>query len=81
MTVFEASLKTAMLMVFEPTPRTEEVPPDPGSQILPTPGQTPLPLDADVEAPAVVDDRATDVPATVMMAIATGTALRILRAP
>src|ERR1039458_10191906 len=40
--VLAASLNTAMLMVFEPTPRTEEVPPDSDSHILPTPGQTPL---------------------------------------
>src|SRR5580692_4085936 len=40
--LLEASLNTAMLMVLLPTPRTEEAPPDPASQILPTPGQTPL---------------------------------------
>src|SRR5208283_904504 len=40
--VLAASLNTAMLMVLAPTPRTEEAPPGPGSQILPTPGQTPL---------------------------------------
>src|ERR1700691_5201423 len=40
--VLEASLNTAMLMVLEPTPRTVEAPPGPGSHILPTPGQTPL---------------------------------------
>ncbi len=56
-------VETAMLMVFVPTPRTEEAPPGPGSQILPTPGQTPLELDADVAAAAVVDVRATEVPA------------------
>ena len=60
--VLAASLNTAMLMVLEPTPRTEEAPPGPGSQILPTPGQTPLveALDdsvrlAEVAAAAVVD--------------------------
>src|SRR5271155_4113837 len=52
--VLEASLKTAILMVFLPPPRTEEAPPGPGSHILPTPGHTPLELDADVDAPAVV---------------------------
>ena len=36
--VFEASLNTAMWMVFGATPRTDEAPPAPGSQILPTPG-------------------------------------------
>jgi hypothetical protein len=54
--VLAASLNTAMLMVLEPTPRTEEAPPGPGSHILPTPGQTPLELDADVAAAAVVDE-------------------------
>jgi hypothetical protein len=39
---------------------------------LPTPGQTPLELDADVEAPAVVDESATDVPARISVAIASG---------
>jgi hypothetical protein len=70
-------------MVFEPTPRTEEVPPDPDSHILPTPGQTPLvvTLDdnvalADVAAAAVVDERTTDVPASIMVAIASGSAER-----
>jgi hypothetical protein len=68
-----------MLMVFAPTPRTEEAPPGPGSQILPTPGQTPLDeaLDdnlalADVAAAAVVDDSAMYVPATIMVAMANG---------
>ena len=48
--VLPASLNTAMLMVLEPTPRTEEAPPGPGSHILPTPGHTPLvvTLDANV---------------------------------
>src|ERR1700728_4951764 len=62
--VLAASLNTAMLMVLEPTPRTVEAPPDPGSQILPTPGQTPLEAVleddarlADVAAHAVVDAR------------------------
>src|ERR1700734_2117647 len=64
--MLEASLNTAMLMVLEPTPRTEEAPPGPGSQILPTPGQTPLvgALDnsvrvADVAATAAVQEAAT----------------------
>src|SRR5271155_6246277 len=57
--VLAASLNSAMLMVLSPTPRTEEAPPDPGSQILPTPCHSPLvdTLDAsvrlaDVAAPA-----------------------------
>ena len=70
--VLEASLNTAMLMDFAFTPRTEEAPPGPGSQILPTPGQTPLELDADVEAAAVVDVSATDVPARISVAIVSG---------
>src|SRR5580693_5418462 len=72
-----------MLMVLELTPRTEEAPPGPGSQILPTPGQTPLvgTLDAnvrlpDVAAAAVVDVSATYVPATIKVAIASGSADR-----
>src|SRR6202522_2871810 len=60
--VLAASLKTAMLMLLEPTPRTVEAPPGPGSHILPTPGQTPLELEADVAAEAVVDESAMDVP-------------------
>src|SRR6202050_5976221 len=79
--VLAASLNTAMLIVFEPTPRTEEEPPGPGSQILPTPGQGPLvgALDdkvalADVAAAAVVDESATYVPATIKVAIAIGSA-------
>src|SRR5271170_1150905 len=72
--VLEASLKTAMLMVLSPTPRTEEVPPGPGSHILPTPGHTPLELDADVDAPAVVAEAATYVPAIIMVAMASGSA-------
>ena len=70
--VLEASLKTAMLMVLVPTPRTEEAPPGPGSHILPTPGHTPLELDADVAAAAVLDEAATYVPAIIMVAIASG---------
>jgi hypothetical protein len=61
-------------MVFFPTPRTEEAPPGPGSHILPTPGHTPLELDADVVAAAVVDDAATYVPAIIMVAMASGSA-------
>ena len=64
--VLEASLKTAMLMLLSPTPRTEEAPPGPGSQILPTPGHTPLELDADVAAAAVVDEAAMYDPAIIM---------------
>src|ERR1700691_1979009 len=56
MMVLAASLKTAMLMVFLPTPRTEEAPPEPGSQILLPPGQVPLALHADVTAAAVVEE-------------------------
>ena len=67
-------MKTAMLMVLEPTPRTDEAPPGPGSQILPTPGHTPLELDADVEAPAVVDVSTTEVPARITVANASGSA-------
>jgi hypothetical protein len=63
-----------MLMVFLPTPRTEEAPPGPGSHILPTPGHTPLELDADVVAAAVVDEAATYVPAIIMVAMASGSA-------
>ncbi len=79
--VLAASLNTAMLMVLEPTPRTEEAPPGPGSQILPTPGQTPLvgALDdnvrlADVAAEAVVEASATYDPATITVARASGSA-------
>src|ERR1039458_3779910 len=70
--VLEASFSTAMLMVLAPTPRTEEAPPGPGSHILPTPGQTPLELDADVAAAAVVDEAATYVPAIIMAVMASG---------
>src|SRR5580692_4036357 len=52
--VLAASLKTAMLIVLFVTPRTEEAPPEPGSQILPTPGQTPLALEEDIVAAAVL---------------------------
>ena len=72
--VLDASFSTAMLMVLAPTPRTEEAPPGPGSQILPTPGQTPLELDADVAAPAAADVRAIDVPANMTVANARGSA-------
>src|ERR1700733_4494438 len=72
--VLEASLKTAMLMVLSPTPRTEEVPPGPVSQILPTPGHTPVALDADVAAPAVARQVATHVPAIITDTMASGTA-------
>jgi hypothetical protein len=41
---------------------------------LPTPGQTPLELDADVAAAAVVDEAATYVPAITMVAMASGSA-------
>ena len=70
--VLEASFSTAMLMVLAPTPRTEEAPPGPGSHILPTPGHTPLELDADVAAAAVVDESAMDVPARITAAMASG---------
>jgi hypothetical protein len=61
-------------MVLAPTPRTEEAPPGPDSHIFPTPGHTPLELDADVAAPAVVDESAIEVPAIIMVAIANGSA-------
>jgi len=49
---------------------------------LPTPGHTPLELDADVAAAAVVDEAATYVPAIIMVAIASGSAdFRILSNP
>ena len=67
-------MKTAMLIVLAPTPRTEEAPPGPGSHILPTPGQMPLELDADVAAAAVVDEVATYVPAIIMVAMVSGSA-------
>jgi hypothetical protein len=53
-----------------------EAPPDPGSHILPTPGQTPLELelDAAVDAPAVDDVSATEVPARITVANANGSA-------
>jgi hypothetical protein len=70
--VLEASFSTAMLMVFWPTPRTDEAPPGPGSHILPTPGHTPLELELDVAAAAVVDVSATDVPAIITAVIASG---------
>src|SRR3984957_4389314 len=70
--VLEASLNTAMLMLLSPTPRTEEVPPGPGSHILPTPGHTPLELDADVAAAAVVDEAAMDVPVRITADMASG---------
>src|ERR1700677_109404 len=78
--VLAASLNTAMLMVLLPTPRTEEAPPGPGSHILPTPGQTPLALaaavalSAPVDADAVVDESAEDVPARITAAMANGSA-------
>jgi hypothetical protein len=53
--VLEASLNTAMGMVFGPTPRTEDAPPVPLSQILPTPGQTPFVLSARVATVAAPD--------------------------
>jgi hypothetical protein len=59
-------------MDLAPTPRTEEAPPGPGSHILPTPGHTPLELDADVAAAAVVDESAMDVPAIITAVIASG---------
>src|SRR5580704_3269948 len=64
-------------MVLAPTPRTEEVPPGPGSQILPTPGHSPLvaTLDvsarlADIAAPEGADESATYVPASMAAAMA-----------
>jgi hypothetical protein len=49
-----------------------EAPPAPDSHILPTPGQTPLVLDDDVVAAAVVDAAPTHVPAIIMVASASG---------
>src|SRR5580698_6091966 len=72
--VLEASLNSAMLMVLLPTPRTEEAPPGPGSHILPTPGHTPLELDADVAAAAVLDESAMDVPVRITADMASGSA-------
>src|SRR6202453_3432254 len=69
--VLAASLNTAMLMVFAPTPRTEEAPADPGSQIFPSPGQTPLVAEVDdnvrlsaVAPAAAAAENAMYVPAT-----------------
>src|SRR5580658_7251179 len=81
--VFAASLNTAMLMVLSPTPRTEDAPPGPASQILPTPGHTPLvgALDAstrldDVAAPVADDDSETNIPARIIVAVASGSDVR-----
>jgi hypothetical protein len=44
-----------MWMLFDPTPRTLDAPPGPGSQIFPTPGHTPFvggALEARVDADA-----------------------------
>jgi hypothetical protein len=49
-----------------------EAPPAPDSHILPTPGQTPLVLDDDVVAAAVVDAAPTHIPAIIMVASASG---------
>src|SRR5258708_38050953 len=87
--VLAASLKTAMLMVLEPTPRTDEAPPGPGSQILPTPGHAPLvdrlevgpelvaaglPVDGGDPDVADVCEQATAV--SITAAVATGIAAR-----
>src|SRR3984957_13585317 len=81
--VLAASLNTAMLMVLEPTPRTEEAPPGPASQILPTPGHTPFvgALDAstrldDVAAPVADDDSETNIAARITVDVASGSAVR-----
>src|SRR5271170_4353513 len=81
--VLAASLNTAMLMVLSPTPRTEDAPPGPASQILPTPGHTPLvgALDArtrldDVAAPAAADGSETNIAARITVADASGKAVR-----
>src|SRR5580700_7540039 len=76
-----ASLNTAMLMVLAPTPRTEEAPPGPGSQILPTPGHWPFVESAsvrpaDVAAVADVDESATHVPPSSVAATTIGSAVR-----
>jgi hypothetical protein len=72
-----------MLMVLSPTPRTDEAPPEPGSQILPTPGHTPLvgALDAstrldNVAAPVAADGSETNIAARITVAVASGKALR-----
>jgi hypothetical protein len=70
-------------MVFGLTPRTEEAPPDPGSQILPTPGQTPLGVAPDdnvrlddVAAPVTADDSETSIEVRITVAVASGSAVR-----
>src|ERR1700735_4842477 len=81
--VLAASLNTAMLMVLSPTPRTEDAPPGPASQILPTPGHTPFVgrLDAtrrlDVVArPVAADDSETNNAVRIMVAVASRSAVR-----
>jgi hypothetical protein len=69
------------LMVFWLTPRTDDDPPGPGSQILPTPGHWPLVARAnvrlaDVAAAADVDESATLPPASIVAATASVNAIR-----
>src|ERR1700722_4263652 len=81
--VLAASLNAAMLIVLSPTPRTEEAPPGPGSQILPTPGHVPFvgALDAStrldaVAAPVADEDNETNIAARITVAVASGSAVR-----
>src|ERR1700733_9801223 len=81
--VLAASLNTAKLMVLSPTPRTEDAPPGPASQILPTPGHSPLvgTLDAitrldDVAAPVPADDSDTNSAARTTVAVVSRSAVR-----
>ena len=59
-TVLDASLGTAMWIVLVPTPRTEDAPPAPDSQILPTPGHSPFVAGEELARVRVGD---TDAPA------------------
>src|SRR6202035_3276315 len=69
-------------MVLAPTPRTEEAPPGPGSQILPTPGHSPFVAMLDVSARLVdvaasegVNESATYVAASTTVATASRSAV------
>src|SRR6202046_5886555 len=84
--VLAASLNAAMLIVLSPTPRTEDAPPGPASQILPTPGHSPLvgALDAstrldDVAAPVPDGDSETNIAVRITAAVASGSV--VLRRP
>ena len=74
----------AMLMVLSPHPAaTEEAPPGPASQILPTPGHSPfVALDAStrldaVAAPVADDDSETNTAARIIVAVTSGGAARL----